>query len=149
MKANKHIYIFFAVLLLFTSCRSCSKKLGDTVGESMGEFGEGVAKGAEKAFDIEVNPSDELKEKGINVGKVLLDSDTAAANRGHDNKLSIYLIFDKDYKDVISVKVTDAKGLEIGRSKDSVDAKKGDAGYYDFHFDKRTNIDSDSKINIE
>jgi hypothetical protein len=149
MKTNKYIYIFFAALLLFTSCRSCSKKLGDKVGESVGEFSEGVAKGAEKAFDIEVNASEDLKNKGVNVGKVLLGSDTAKANRGHDNKLSVYLIFDKDYKDVVRVRVTDAKGLEIGRSKDSVDAKQGDAGYYDFYFDRRTNIDSDSKIIIE
>ncbi len=149
MMASKSIYILLSILLLFTSCRSCSKRLGDTLGESVGEFSEGVAKGAEKAFDIEVIFSKELKEKGISVGKVLLSSDTAANNAGHDNKLSIYLIFEKDYKGVVQVRVTDAKGLEIGRSKDSVDAKAGDAGYFDLIFDKRTNIDSDSKINIE
>lgn len=141
---NKPVYIVFAILLFLTSCSRCSKKLGDTVGESMGEFSEGVAKGAEKAFDIAVTPSEELKKEGISVGKVLLDSDTV----GHDNKLSVYLIFEKDYNDVVKVIVTDAKGLEIGRSKDSISAKSGDAGYYDFVFDKRTNIDSDSKINI-
>lgn len=142
---NKSIYLLGVVLLLFTSCRSCSKKLGDKVGETVGEFSEGVAKGAEKAFDIEVMPSENLKKEGISVGKVLLDSDTV----GHDNKLSIYLVFEEDYSDVVKVMVTDAKGLEIGRSKDSVSAKSGDAGYYDFVFDKRTNIDSDSKIRIE
>lgn len=149
MKPTKTLYLFAAIALLFSSCKSCSNKVGSTVGESIGEFTEGVGKGAEKAFDIEVTPSANLKAKGISVGKVLLDSDTTAANKGHDNMLSIYLIFDKDFNDGVTVRVTDAKGLEIGRHKDTIVATGGHAGYYDFRFDKRTNIDSDSKIIIE
>lgn len=46
--------------------------MGDTVGGSLGEFAEGVGKGAEKAFDIVVVPSESLKVQGISFGKVLL-----------------------------------------------------------------------------
>lgn len=146
---NRSIYLLAVTLILFSSCRSCSSKVGDTVGESLGEFAEGVGKGAEKAFDIEVLPSEGLKTQGISIGKVLLDSDTTTGNKGHDNMLSIYMIFNKDFSNAVTVRVTDAKGLEIGRCRDTIRAKNGDAGYYDFRFDKRTNIDSDSKIIIE
>lgn len=145
--SRNNLFILTAVVLLFSSCKSCSNMVGQKVGESVGEFTEGIGKGAEEAFDIIVQPSEDLKKKGIKVGKVLLGSDTAS--KGHDNKLSVYLSFDESFKDVVTVKISDAKGLEMGRSKDSVDAKKGDAGYYDFIFDARTNIDSDSKIVIE
>lgn len=63
--------------------------------------------------------------------------------------LSIYMMFDKDFSNVVTVRVTDAKGLEIGRCCDTIAAKNGDVGYYDFRFDRRTNIDSDSKIIVE
>lgn len=147
---NKHITtVFVIVSLLVSSCNSCSNKAGQKVGETLGEFTEGVGKGAETAFDIVVEPSAQLKEKGLGIGKVLLSSDTATANQGHDNKLSVYMTFDTDFESEVVIKITDAKGLEMGRSKLAVKAKKGDAGYYDFIFDKRTNIDSDSKITIE
>lgn len=147
---NKNITaVFVIVSLLVSSCNSCSNKAGQKVGETLGEFTEGVGKGAETAFDIIVQPSAQLKEKGLGIGKVLLGSDTASINEGHDNKLSVYMTFEKDFENEVVIKITDAKGLEMGRSKLPVKAKKGDAGYYDFIFDKRTNIDSDSKITIE
>ncbi len=147
---NKNITaVFVIVSLLVSSCNSCSNKAGQKVGETLGEFTEGVGKGAEKAFDIVVQPSAQLKEKGLGIGKVLLGSDTTSANEGHDNKLSVYMTFEKDFEHEVVIKITDAKGLEMGRSKLPVKAKKGDAEYYDFIFDKRTNIDSDSKITIE
>jgi hypothetical protein len=43
----------------------------------------------------------------------------------------------------------DNKGLEIGRSSIEITAQKDLAGYFDFHFDARTNIDSDGKIVME
>jgi len=46
-------------------------------------------------------------------------------------------------------KVFDRKGLEMGRARQKVTAVKGDAKFIEFHFDKRTNIDVDSKITIE
>lgn len=121
--------------------------MGHKVGETVGEFTEGVTKGAQKAFDIVIKPSEDLKKRGISVGKVLYGSDTAT--NGDDNKLSVYIIFAKDFDADVIVKVSDAKGLEMGRAKTRVKGVPGDAAYFDFIFDKRTNIESDSKITIE
>ena len=39
--------------------------------------------------------------------------------------------------------------LEIGREKTSIIGKKGDAGYFEFEFDKRTDIGFKNTITIE
>ena len=63
--------------------------------------------------------------------------------------LVIYLIFEKDIKDTLTAKVTDKTGVETGRTKSAIEGKAGDAGYFDFIFDKRSYIESRSKILIE
>jgi len=63
--------------------------------------------------------------------------------------LTLYLIFDKDFKAPLTVKAFDKSGLEIGRSKIEIENKAGEAGYFDFVFDKRTYIEVRSKILIE
>lgn len=83
-----------------------------------------------------------LVGSGIELGKVNLQSVAG----GSDNALDIYLIFNQAYNATLHVKVTDQKGLEMGRSIQAVNVKKGYGGFFTFEFDKRTNIDLDSKI---
>jgi hypothetical protein len=59
------------------------------------------------------------------------------------------LIFSKKFRGKILAKAYDNQGLEMGRSTIKIDAQDGDAGFYDFHFDKRTNIDRDGRIVLE
>lgn len=101
--------------------------------------------GVEQAFNINIELSDHLKQKGIKLGKVILANDSL----GTDNMLNVYIIFDKDFKEPITLKAFDNRGLEMGRSKQEITATKDEARFYDFHFDKRTNIDTDSKIVME
>ena len=54
-----------------------------------------------------------------------------------------------DFKQNVSVKVFDQNGQEYGRVSLLVEAKKGEAKYFDFIFDQRTNIESKSKFVIE
>jgi hypothetical protein len=67
---------------------------------------------------------------------------------GTDNRLSMYLIATKAIDQPISVKVYDPKGLEMGRSRSAVKMAAGEARFVDFVFDKRTNIDNDSRVQL-
>jgi hypothetical protein len=49
----------------------------------------------------------------------------------------------------VTMKVLDAEGLELGRTKVLVKGEPGDAKFVDFVFDTRTNIDRDNKIVME
>lgn len=63
--------------------------------------------------------------------------------------LNVYLIFDKKISRNVTMKVMDAEGLELGRTKVLVKGEPGDAKFVDFVFDTRTNIDRDNKIIME
>ena len=147
--------VYAILLLLFfsvTACDSLQKKTketinksGEVVGKSATEFIEGVSDGVDKTLQCELSLSQSLKDKGIKTGKFSI-ADTLG---GKHNLLILYLIFDKDFDGTISAKVFDQDNLEMGRKALPVIDKSGEARYFDFVFDKRTYIESKSKIIIE
>lgn len=156
--ANKHItmkQLFAFLLVLAALSMSCGRvkktakdavnKSGETVGSAATEFVEGVSQGVEQTLQCEISLSPDLQKKGVKTGKFSVKNDTLGSN----NQLTLYLIFDKDFNAPLTAKVFDKNGLETGRSKLTVEAKSGDAGYYDFIFDRRTYIEAKSKIEID
>jgi hypothetical protein len=144
------LQLFLISALLITSCSSKKikekiNKTGDVAGQAIGEFTTGVTTGVEKAIEPNVELSHELLKNGITSGKIIISSDSGAS----DNILTAYLVFDKDFNQNLTAKAFDSKGIEMGRVKIPVQGKKAEASYFEFKFDKRTNIDNDSKIIIE
>jgi hypothetical protein len=143
-------YLLLISTLVFASCSSKNikekiNKTGDVAGQAIGEFTTGVASGVEKAVEPKVELSTYLGESGIASGKLIISSDSGAS----DNILTAYLVFNKDFNRSLTAKAYDGKGIEMGRVKIPVEGKKDDANYFEFKFDRRTNIDNDSKIVIE
>jgi len=145
MKTFTH-FLLAACIVSLCGCSRCSprKKLnegGEIVGNTIGEFTEGVASGVDKSFQINLNLSDELKARGLETGKVK----TGATG----NVLVAYFIYNSDFSDTVTVKAFDSKNVEIGRQKVGIAGKKGDAGYVDIIFDARTSLAHDSRIVVE
>ena len=145
----KKIILALATLCL-AACSSNSikekiNKVGDVAGQTAGEFIEGASKGVQKAFDVKITPPEGLKTKGINFGKATVSSDSA----GTDNLLLLYVIFNADFEGKLTAKVFDDQAQEKGRSAQTLSGKKDEAKFIEFHFDKRTNIDSKDKLVIE
>lgn len=139
--------------LLSTACSNITNKTkqtlnegGEAVGKTATEFIEGVSKGVENTLECEVILSDSLKEQGITTGAFEIENDTLG---GKDNLLSIYLIFDKNITKKLTAKAYNKKGLEIGRANLTIKAKEGQADYYDFSFNSKTEIGVRSKVIIE
>lgn len=142
---NKVLTIsILALSVMFSSCDRLSNST-EKIGETAGDMVKGIESGVKKARAINVTYTESLSSKGITNGKISLKND----QEGTDNLLNIYLIFSKRFKGKVLAKAYDNQGLEMGRSFVKVDAQGGDAGFYDFHFDKRTNIDRDGKIVLE
>ena len=99
----------------------------------------------ENAFEIVMTRKDTNSLKAIEFGKILFASDSGAS----DNRLSVYIIYHSDFNREVLLKVVDKTGLEIGRSKKLLRGKKDEAGYNDFIFDVKTNIDRDCVIIME
>jgi len=140
------VIILMAIVL--SSCNGCNNKVNEIsnkAGETTGNIVKNVTTGVKQAFDVKAQLSATLIDKGISTGKIQLSSDGG----GTDNVLSIYLIFSKDFDGKITAKVFDAAGLEMGRKTVTVNRKNNEAAFIDFVFDKRTNIDHDSKLIVE
>lgn len=120
-------------------------KAGDVAGQTAGEFIEGASKGVQKAFDVKLEVPEQLKTQGLEFGKASVTSDSS----GTDNVLLLYVIFNKDYEGKLTAKVFDEQALEMGRTSTNVKGKKDEATFIEFHFDKRTNINSKNKLTVE
>jgi hypothetical protein len=150
---KRKIVVLLFLIVVVISCGKVKEKAkdsinksGEAVGKTATEFFEGVSEGIDKSLQCEILLSPELQDKGITTGKFSINS---LPEGGNNNLLTLYLIFDKDFKSPLTVKVFDKNGLEIGRTKLDIENQAGNASYYDFAFDKRTHIEVKSKIQIE
>ena len=148
----KNIAYFVVGLLLpfFYQCSSSGvkekiNKVGDVTGQVVGEFATGISKGVEKSLNANVSLSENLKKQGLSLGKITFGNDSS----GVDDVLTVYMIFARDFKGYVTAKAFEQGGLEIGRAKKDVTGKKDDAAYFEFRFDKRTNIDSKNKLTVD
>jgi len=144
----KYYFLFSCVALAACNGSNVNEKIqkaSEKAGEAVSEVAKGVSKGVKSSYGVRITRADTAALKTIDIGKVLLKS----AEGGTDNLLSVYIIFKKDFVRKVMLKAYDNKGLEMGRSSQLLKGKKDEARFIDFVFDKRTNIDNDSKITIE
>jgi hypothetical protein len=143
----RYLLLFGCFALAACNGGTVSNKIqhaSEKAGKAVGDIAKGVSKGVETSFEIHIVKADSVALNGFDLGKISLKS-----KDGTDNVLTIYFIFKKDFSRKLMIKVFDNKDLEMGRSSQLVKGKKDEAGFIDFIFDKRTNIDSDSKIIME
>jgi hypothetical protein len=153
IKASVVIISVCSSILLTSSCNDTAKntkeainKTGEKVGKSATEFIEGVSQGIDQTLQCDISLSEDLKDKGLEFGKFEITNDSQG---GHHNVLTLYIIFNKNFKGRISAKVFDKNGTECGRTLIPVEGVEGNAGYFDFTFDKRTRIEVRSRITLE
>ena len=151
-------YLLLASVISFAACNLGNKvsnlteevanktatKAGEIIGGSTRRFADGVGEGLDKAGNSSLQLSEELSKKGIKLGGHKIENLS-----GNDNKLSVYFIFEQDFTGTVMVKVFNKQMQEVGRIKQELSGKKDDAGYIDFVFDERTNIDPKYTITIE
>lgn len=144
---------FFFMLLINCLLISCSRdgikekinKTGEVAGVAVGEFSSGIRSGVEKAVEPSITGSDQLKNAGLTFGKMIISSDSGAS----DNVLQAYIVFNQSFTGTLTAKAFDNKNNEMGRASVDVNGQKDDAHFEEFHFDRRTNIDNDSRITID
>jgi hypothetical protein len=117
---------------------------GETAGKVGGEIVNSVNEGVKQSMQCQVQLATGLSSKGIQTGKL-----SFASNGGTDNVLRLYLIFNEAFTGRLSIRVTDEKGLEYGRTALDIKAIKGSAGFYDFVFDTRTNLEGKSTFIVQ
>lgn len=144
-----YFLLAFSVCGLF-ACSGVTEKIGEgseKAGRAVGEIARGVSSGVDQAFEIKPETDSLFRLKGLSLGKVQLGND----GEGTDNLLSVYLIASRPVELQAQARVYDPKGLEMGRTRTALRMAQGEARFVDFVFDKRTNIDNDSRVllNVE
>lgn len=150
----KNIIILLLVsLFTISSCGKMKEKTKETInkgGEAVGkggtEFISGVIDGVNKSLEVELVLSDSLKKSGLEISKYLVEDDS---DGGKDNMLVIYFIFNEKYNGILTAKAFDKNGHEYGRCSTDVNVNKNEAKFIEFRFEKRSQIESKSKVIIE
>jgi hypothetical protein len=144
----KQLITFCCFALLLSSCSRCSdavQSAGEKAGEAAGKTVKSVTEGVEQAYQIKIEVADSLTRKGLQLGTISL----ADSVGGNDNVLNVYIIFNNDFSGEALLRVFESNDKEKGRSRVTLKGKKGEAAYYDFVFDPRTNIDRSNRIVME
>jgi hypothetical protein len=145
---------YFLILLLLISNISCNQvkekakdainTTGEITGTAASEFAKGVTEGIDKSYGSELILSQNILDKGISFSQFSFES-----NNYSRNILRVYLIFSKDCNSTLVVKSFNKEGKENGRTTLQIDEKTNNAKFFDFVFDEKTYLESNSKIIIE
>ena len=145
-------YIVVVVFLCFTSCEQVKNKAGETIDASAKSVGKtatdivnSIDKGISEATAINIEVSEELKNKGFSYGKYYIRKNES----GNENTLALYIITESDFSQNLRLKLYDKKGVEMGRLQKIITQKKGDAQYHEFVFDDNIAFENKSKLTIE
>ncbi len=104
-----------------------------------------VSSKVSSSMKCEVILGKNLQKAGLHSGKVTFSSTKEAT----DNILNVYLIFDKKFEGKLLIKAYDDNGLEYGRISSPVSGNQNKAGYYEFVFDKKVNLEYNSKFIVD
>jgi hypothetical protein len=148
----RNIYILIFLFVGLLSCNQIKEKTketindgGEIVGKSATEFIEGVSEGIDETIKRDIVLTENTKPFNFETGKSIIENDDFG---NANNVLVQYFIFNQSIDTVLTAKVLDKEGVELGRTKAKVEYESGDADYVEFIFDDRTYIDVKSKIEI-
>lgn len=138
-------------LLLFSACgrvaegtKNALNKGGEIAGTAATEVVEGMASGMEKTWSIDVQLSPDLKERGLSLGKTMVEADSA----GKDNILVLYVIAAQDFSGPVTAVAIDKEGREYGRAGSDLHLPANGADYYTLRFQGRTDLERKTRIEL-
>jgi hypothetical protein len=113
-----------------------------SLGEGVGDVLKGVAKGIDTSLgSIRIESTPAVAEKGLHAERANQSwggDDAAKDGEKRQEKVSVYLIYDKPFQGELVLRALEKDGKEVGRAFAKVEDKAGGAGYVDFPFDDRT-----------
>lgn len=138
-------------LILLAGCgrvaegtKNALNKGGEIAGTAATEVAEGVATGMAKTWSVEVGLSPELKQRGLSLGKTMVEADSA----GTDNILVLYVIAAQEFNGPVTAVAIDKEGREYGRAVGEVRLAANGADYFTLRFQGRTDLERKTQIEL-
>jgi len=143
---------FVLALLSFASCgrvkeeaRDALNKGGELAGSAAGEVIEGMATGVEETWSVDVQLSDALKARGLTLGKVQVEADSA----GRDNRVILYCASSLPFQDTLYALAFDQDGREMGRASVVIDLPPNGADVHMLRFQALTDLERKSRVVLQ
>jgi len=143
---------FALAALLLVGCgrvkeeaRDALNKGGELAGSAAGEVIEGVATGVEESWSIEVQLSDAVKARGLSLGKVQVEADSA----GRDNRVILYCSTTRPFQDTLNALAYDKDGKEMGRASVVIDLPANGADFHTLRFQALTDLERKSRVLLQ
>lgn len=140
------------LVVLLVSCgrvkdeaREALNKGGELAGSAAGEVLEGVTTGVEESWSVDVVLSDALKARGLALGKVQVQADSA----GRDNQVVLYCSSSAAFADTLRALAYDKDGAEMGRASLAIELPAGGADHFTLRFQALTDLERKSRVVIE
>jgi hypothetical protein len=143
---------FALAALLLVGCgrvkeeaREALNKGGELAGSAAGEVIEGVTTGVEETWSIDVQLSEALKARGLSLGKVQVEADSA----GRDNRVILYCSAAQAFADTLHALAYDKDGKEMGRASLVIDLPANGADFHTLHFQPLTDLERKSRVVLQ
>lgn len=150
-RASRRPMRWFALGLLLAACgrvsegtKSALNKGGELAGAAATEVVEGMTTGVEKTWNIDVQLSPDLQQRGLSLGKTMVEADSA----GKDNILVLYVIAAQDFSGPVTAVAIDKEGREYGRAVGELMLAANGAEYYTLHFQSRTDLERKTRVEL-
>ena len=90
------------------------------------------------------------EEKGVTLGSSVMDKGISmTSSKSDQSKVEVYLITSDAVEGELLAKALNAKGKEIGRSKQMLNLGKDDAKLVSFNFDASVNLDEVTRFMLD
>lgn len=119
-------------------------KGGELAGAAASEVVEGVTTGVEKTWSIDVRLSDDLRQRGLSLGKNIVEEDSA----GRDNVLVLYVIAEREFSGTVTAVAIDKDGREYGRASTLINLAAGAADYHTLRFQSRADLERKTRVEL-
>ena len=143
----------FLLLLSLVGCDRVKQKdketlrqPSETVGQSATVVADGLATGAQREA-AQARLGAALQARGLRLGKSFVNGDDSV--RAGRPQLSLYVIFERAFRDTVLVRLLDNNGVEYGRSRVLVQGRADEARPFPVRFDSHLHFELGTQVVVE
>ncbi len=128
------------------SAKETLRTTSETVGQSATVVADGLATGAQREA-AQTGLSAALQARGLRLGKSFVAGDDSV--RAGRPQLSLYVIFERAFRDTVRVRLLDNSGVEYGRSRVLLQGRAEEARPFPVRFDPHTHFELGTQVVVE
>ncbi|WP_216689125.1 hypothetical protein [Hymenobacter siberiensis] len=122
------------------------RKPSETASPSATALADGLATGARRET-AQTNLSPTLRARGLRLGKSFVAGDDSV--RAGRPQLSLYVIFERAFRDTVRVRLLDNNGMEYGRSRVLLQGKAHEAQPFPVRFNPHLHFELGTQVVVE